>query len=162
MFVLFPFAETSVSPFLPGASDGNACSLLILSQAVSGFLWESISREQQQLEPVRGFRLLLIASSGHPCTVIPATSQYSVQPWFRSGSVSANTSLSLFLFPPKASYRNTDWLQCFYMRQEMHCYRAFSNLIYSTANTLVTVCNKLLVKTTVSCTYNAGENSFCL
>lgn len=44
----------------------------------------------------------------------------------------------------------------------MHCYRAFSNLIYSTANTLVTVCNKLLIQTTIFCTYNVGENSFCL
>lgn len=62
MLVLFSFAEPPVSPFLPGARDGHTGSLLILFQAVGGFGCELISREHWQLEPVRGFILLLLVS----------------------------------------------------------------------------------------------------
>lgn len=123
-----PLQRLLYPPILPGASDGNAGELLILSQVVGVFwMWVSFYRAvaagtSHRLQADTVF--LTLADPlycHHGCLIFTGLSSALAQIF----SVSANISQSLFIFSSKGSCRNTVWLQYFYMRLEIDCYRSF-------------------------------------
>lgn len=153
ILVFLLFSGTSVSPFFLVWVQGDVCILLILSQAMGQIACESVSREQWQLAQIREFQLLLPAAGQWTSLCTFLLNRLHGTQLSLGSDIFSKYPLSFFLFTPKLPQEILTDCGVFIGDKKYIAIEPSSNLIYSCASTLVIACNKLLVQTTVSCTY---------